>query len=560
MSRARAAPHARVKAERRVLSPDEKWAAAIRERILADCHPKQRDAVLDPSRRYSMLVGRGGAKTTTFRARAAIKLTSIRNADLLYLAVTKDHARDLQWEPLQEMNEHYGLELRFLKSEMTATCKRTGGRYILDGMETDKDLEPYRGKSRHEAQIDEAASHDKLRLDYALTQILGPRLGDKGGCIGIGGTPGHDLDGEFYAATRPGSKRHTPYADRSKPDYKPRYWSSHCWSLKDVCELPNAAELYPALFQLWAEALIEKEAQGWSDENPIWMREYLGLWSADHTGRVFKFFPVKDGIPWNLWDPFGEVPLEGLQSLEGAIGQLHEMGLRNLHYVYAGDMGTADPFAFNIFAFSPTDPLRRIWHVFAFERTEMYHRQIAELIIGPESAARTLRGEPAEPLGGLMGLTGWPDGSIMDADNATIGELKNNYGIPFVKAEREANYKKGAIELVNGDLVDGRIKVLKGSPLADQLTQLKWREDQFGRVKEDPRQANHSTDDLIYGRKMIANLFEAGVVEQEAQPAAASDHRTVRDPDEPRDANPGIDTGSEYDGLLTPASYTNLWG
>lgn len=559
MARSRAAPHSRVKAERRVLSPNEAWATAIRERILADCHPWQRDAVLDPSRRVSMLVGRGGAKTTTMRARAALKLTSIRRADLLYLAVTKDHARELQWEPLQEMNEHYGLELRFLKSEMTATCKRTGGRYILDGMETDQDLEPYRGKSRHEAQIDEAASHNKDRLKLALTAILGPRLGDKKGCIVIGGTPGHDLDGEFYDATRPGATRHAPYADRNKESYKPAYWSSHTWSMKQVYELPRAADLYPALVALWEEALIEKAAQGWSDENPMWMREYLGLWSADHTGRVFKYFPTKDGQPWNQWNPFGEVKLEGIQALEGAIAQLHGMGLRDLHFVVPGDMGHTDHFALNVLAFSPTDPLRRIWHVYWFERPGMYARPIAELVAGPESIARILRSEPLEPLGGIMGITGWPDGSVLDADGSTIDELKNVYGLAFKKADREARAKRGAIELVNGDLFDGRIKVLKGSPLEDQLIQLKWREDQFGQVKEDPRQANHSTDTLVYGRKMIANLFEAGVVAQEAK-SPASGTRTVREPDEPRDTDPGIGTADGIEDLLTPPTFANLWG
>ena len=172
MARRHSAPHARKNAAARVLSPDEAWAAKIRERILADCHPWQRDAVLDPARRYSLLVGRGGAKTTTFRARAAIKLTSIRRADILYLALTDDMAEELNWEPLQEMNEHYGLELKFHKSDLVATCKRTGSRYVMGGAETDKDIERYRGKSRNELQVDEAASHDPDRIEKLVDRIV----------------------------------------------------------------------------------------------------------------------------------------------------------------------------------------------------------------------------------------------------------------------------------------------------------------------------------------------------------------------------------------------------
>lgn len=560
MARSRA-PHEKVKAARRVLSPDEKWAATIRERILADCHPWQRDAVEDPSRRVSMLVGRGGAKTTTMRARAAIKLTSILRADMTYLATTEDHARELNWDPLQAMNDHYGLELRFLKSELTATCARTGARYVMGGMETDADIERYRGKSRHEFQVDEAASHNKARLEKLFDQIVGPRLGDKKGCIVLGGSPGHDLSGEFYDATRPGSPKHTAYSDRDKAGYVRRYWSSHAWSLSQVCELPDAATLYPALVALWEEALLEKAEKQWSDENPIWMREYLGLWAADHTGRVFKYWPTRDGVPWNQWDPFGEVPLEGIQALRAAIAKLGELGLKDLHFVAPGDMGHSDPFALNMLAFSPTDPQRRIWHVMSFERTGMYARPIAELLAGPEAVARMLRGESIEPLGGVLGVTGWPDGMVMDSDGATLAELKNVYGLAFDKAEREANYKKGAIELVNGDLVDGRIKVIKGSPLEAQLQQLQWREDQFGRVKEDPRQANHSTDTLVYGRKRIATLFASGAVEQSTdQPRPATTVVPTRPPDPLPDPLPGIGSDREYERLLASPEYVDVWG
>jgi hypothetical protein len=553
MSKDRARPHERVKAARRVLSPDEAWAAGIRERILADCHPWQRAAVEDPARRYSLLVGRGGAKTTTFRARAAIKLTSIKRAELLYLAVTEDHARELNWDPLQDMNEHYGLELRFNKSELTATCKRTGSRYVMGGAETDADIEKYRGKSRNELQVDEVASHDKVRVEKLVDRIVGPRLGDRKGCIGLGGTPGTDLSGMFYDATRPGSPHHAPYADRLKPGYVPRYWSSHAWSLAQVAALPGASKLYPALVELWREALIEKAEKVWSDDNPIWMREYLGLWAADFTGRVFQYRPAV-----NSWNPYGEFPLEGAQGLEAAIGKLGEMGVRDLHFVVPADSGHADPFAINVLAFSPTDPLRRIWHVMFYERTGQYAKLVAEHLVGVESVQRMLTGGALEPLGGVLGVIGWPDASVMDADLTTIAELKNVYGLPFKKADREANSKKGAIELVNGEFHEERLFIIENSPLAQQLTQLQWKEDINGRLKEDTRQANHSTDTLVYGRKEIAILFESGVVAQDA-PAATQQPGAYADPQGLEGG--GIGTEPEFEALLADVEYGDAgWG
>lgn len=555
MPRAPAKPHARKQAERRVLSPDEVWAAKIRERILADCHPFQREAVTDPSRRYSILVGRGGTKTTTFRCRGALKLTGIRRAEVLYLALTEDHARELNWDPLQDMNEHYGLELRFNRSELTATCKRTGSRYVMGGMENDQYIEQFRGKSRDELQVDETASQDQQRLEKLLDRIVGPRLGDRKGCIGLGGTPGHDLNGVFYDATRPGSLHHAPYRDRHLPDFAPRYWSSHYWSLKDICDLPNAAALYPALVALWNEALIEKDKKGWSDDHPVWMREYLGLWASDMTGRVFQYRPTV-----HQWDPFDGQRIEGVPGLRLAKAKLAEMGIKDLHYVVPADGGHSDPFAINVLAFSPTDPRRRKWHVMFLERTGWYAKLVAELLAGPESVTRLLAGGQIEPLAGVLGETGWPDASVMDSDASTLAELKNVYGLSFKKADREKNAKKGKIELVNGDFHEERLFIIKNSPLEDQLTQLQWKEDINGQLKEDPRQANHSTDTLVYGRDEIEILYESGAVERPPPGPATGQQAPAMAPPRPPDPVAGIDTDREFEGLLASPDYADIWG
>ncbi len=563
MPRAPAKPWSTTKASRRVLSPDERWAAEIRERVLADCHPFQRRAVEDPSRRYSMCIGRGGTKTTTFRARGILKVTSIRRAEVLYLATTKPHAKKLNWDKLEDANEFYGLELRFNKTELTATCARTGGIYAMSGMEDDADLERYRGYPFNEVQVDECASHLPERVDRLVYRIVGPRLGERNGCIGLGGTPGHLLRGLFYDVTRPGSPKHTPFCDvesalvAEATEGKRRGWSSHAWSLADVVSLPNAAVLYPALVANWQEALIEKEEEQWSDENPIWMREYLGLWAADDTDTVFRYRPHRDGQPWNQWDPFGDHKLEGIQQLRAAIAQLREMGLADLRYVVPADMGHTDPFALNVLAFSPTDPERRIFHVMAFERTGMYARQIAELVIGADAVERTLRNQPHEPLGGILGETGWPDAMVLDSDGAHIDELSKVYGIRFKKADRNPNYKHGAVELTNGDLVDGRLKILKGSQLEQQLQQLQWKEDVNGRVRENKAQANHSTDTLIYGRKEVAGLFEGGLVTTDAPPPS----RPYADP-QGLDAEPGGAAAGDRElaGMMSGAEFVDAWG
>lgn len=536
-------PWSRVKDARRVMSPDQQWAADIEAKILADAHPLQRDAIRDVARRITYLVGRGGGKTTALRGRALIKATRIRRAKVLYFAKTRMHAKDLMWFPLKDLCERLGLQqgvdVQFNETELRCTILRTGAMIQLSGADDLKEIEKWRGQSFDEVQIDEGASHVPELLATLVFRIVGPRLGDRDGCIVLCGTPGHILRGLFYDATRPGSTMHRAWADRALPEFKGwKGWSSHAWTLKDVIALPNAAKLFPALVKLWAEALVEKESNKWSDENPIWRREYEGRWAADDTENVFKYRPHdKDGKPFNQWDPERIGPMKFAKLPEDR---------KDWEYAYAHDMGHSDPYAFNVFAFSPTDTTRTILHVYGYERVGMYAKPIAELLLGEKLDLD----KPA----GAIGVTGWPVGQIADMDPAHLAELANVYGLRITKAEKKMDYKFGAIELVNGDLTDGRLKILKDSELEKQLQALQWKADDLGALREDKAQANHSTDTLVYGRRLIAHLFESG---QAGTPAAAAPDAREQPPEERRNNAPGDEDFSE---LLSDGTFDDDWG
>jgi len=548
---ARRAPWSEAIADRRVLSPDEAWAEDVSRRILADCHPWQRAAVEDPARRYSLLVGRGGGKTRTFLTRGVRKLTKKPRSTVLYFAQTRDHAERLLWIPLKDVLDRLNVEARFNETKLRCEIVRTGSTYHLSGADDKKEIEKWRGQSFDEVQVDEAASLKPELLDSLVHRIIGPRLGDRDGCIGLGGTPGHNLRGLFYDVTRSSSPKHRPYAKRGEdpPDW--RGWSSHEWTLKSVIDLPDAAR-YPALQKLWAEALEEKRSEQWSDDHPVWMREYLGLWAADNTDHVYKYSALKDGKPWNQWDP--PRLATGFAKLPDDIG--------DWHYSVALDQGHGDPFACNVFAFSPRDPERKFRHVFGFERTKMYAKPTAELLVGEPATERVLKGGDHGKLEGVLGHTGWPDGFIADMDQAELDELSNVYGIRIAKAERNRDYKFGAIELVNGDLVDGRIQVLKDSALEKQLLQLQWKADENGTLKEDAAQANHSCDSLIYARRAVAHMLTSeppptkkGGGSAPPRPAPTDDAPPDEDPAGPRNGR-----RDEFGDLLLTDYSDDDWG
>jgi hypothetical protein len=559
-----AKPHAKKKAarEKSILEPvavDAEWAQKIGDALLAGCHPFQRDVVTDPARRYSMLVGRGGAKTTSFRVRAIRKMTSKSGAKILYFAKTGKRAKDLMWKPLKGLLHRLGFvvgkDVTYNETELCCTIIRTGSTIQLSGLEDTADADKWRGDTFDEVMFDECGALKPELVEYTVFEVIGPRVH----VIGLAGTPGRDRRKLFYEATRPGSDKHRPYRDRAKyPDFNG--YSSHSWDLEDIIALPNAKKLYAELCRLWAEALIEKRDNKWSDDNPIWLREYKKTWAADNTLRVFgSFEPHRDGKPWNVWDPFdGKGLIEGVAGLRIAIAKLKKLHpeFTDWRFVVPKDQGHKDPFACNPLAFSPHDPQRRKWQVMSFERMGMgYGKPIAQLLMGEAEVDAFVKTDvfPTK-FGGVFGeLGGWPDGMIIDSDNALLEDLKNVYGIKTEKADKKPDYKKGAIELVNGEFTDGRLIVLLGSPMQEQLEQLQWKEQDNGTLIEDPAQANHSTDTAVYGCQLIATMFSSGLVAQDSKTQQPQNYQ------DPMGLEPGIGTIEQPDdeqALLAPSEWS----
>jgi hypothetical protein len=417
------APWSRTKAARTVLSPDEEWAAGIRARILGTAIRGKRDAVDDPARRISLLVGRGGAKTTTKRARAIIKLVSLRNQFIGYAATSADQARDLNWNKLKSACEAYEIrsevtstvskvpDVSFLDTKMILTCNRTGSVYRLRGVEDKRDAEKFRGFAQAEFQVDECGSFPPELLEYLVDQCVAPRLGEalaldggRGGCIVLGSTPPPTLRGIFYEVTREGSKRHRRWTDRDKqkPDGSPEFpnwkgYSSHSWTLKDVVDLPDGAERYPALVANWETGAGREGGEGLGRRSPdLAARIPRAVERGQHEHGV-PVPPAPHRRGREARERRRGRGMEPVVPARRSIRRGHrgiEAGARGptegddgtgftWHFALACDDGGRDPFACNVFAFAPADQLRRIFHVYAFEATNMYPTAVANYCSGP---------------------------------------------------------------------------------------------------------------------------------------------------------------------------------
>lgn len=485
-----AKPWARANPRRSLIDPNEEWANGIVARIVAGTHPKQRAFVEDPGRRVVGMCSRGAGKTTGGIARFVKRMVKTRRARCLFIAATRDSARELIWDKLQETVSRLGIEADFAEAALRVTFKRTGSTLRLVGSDDEKDINKLRGKSFHEIGIDEAAFVKDSILRNLIYRVLGPRLGDYEGVLWAISTPGAIPAGLYYDITRDGSEMHRPWEKRA--DFAQPWigWSSHHWTLWD------GAQFVPAIARELAEALLEKLANGWSDDNPIWRREYLAQWAADNTNNIYQFRArLEDGAAWNVWSP----------ERAGS----HRMGALPAEFtdwvhVYCADMGASDPFALHVLAASPSDPARRIYHRYEFYRTRMYARPIAELLLGPELN----HDKPT----GLFAATGWPVGMIADMSHlgqAVLDELANVYGVRFIAADRGDNAKRSGIETMNGDLTDGRFVALEDSELAKQFAALQWRPDENGIPREGKGDTNHATDAAVYGRLLLSSLLGA---------------------------------------------------
>lgn len=555
------APWAANLAARRVYTRDAAWATGGAggdggwvQRLLDSCHPYQRGVVEELMAGLgvvvmllAVLVGRGGGKTTVSEASLLVTMGIKPRAKCLFVTDTKEHARDIAWDKFKDIIAKLGIEARFNETRLTITFKANGSNLKLAGADDKAAIEKFRGIPYDAVVIDEAASWIPELLEWFIDRGIRPRLGERHGWILMIGSPGHNLTGPFYEHTRPGGN-HSPYMDQAQDPptrtVRPpgwRGWSSHAWNVADAAKYVEAIRLN------WEEALATKAEKQWPDSEPVWLREYLGIWAEDATDAMFKFRAFLDDgtTPWNVWDPERVGPLKIAKLPADRTDWL---------WVISLDRGSSDEFAINGFAFSPSDPLKRIYHVLCHEQKRLYARPVACLLLGAKQQADVDKilaapDAPAAPDANAIppspcdpnapdslspyGVLGYPLGGVCDSDMTLIDELSRSYGVRCVQAKRAREEKHGAIELLNGDLVEGRFKVLKGSWLEKQMRSLQWTVDQFGQLVERKGTRNHSADTACYARKLIAHLFESGAAGEAKPVTTRTDRRTAPPPPEP---------------------------
>jgi hypothetical protein len=468
---------------------DARYARAA-QAILDDLFLQQREFVTDEYPRKSLCTPRRAGKTHTAIAYALyVGLTKPRS-DIPIISLTLKNAKALYWRPFQEFSKKYGLGIRFNYSENRAYLLN-GSRIFLAGGETRADIEKLRGGAYSLAVIDECKSFNSEVFGELIREILEPATNDVSGSIAVIGTPGAILDGPFYEATCPGFRDasgelvtrdyYRPEKLWDSEEIAPR-WNRHYWTVAENVYKP----------EIWQNALLDKKRNKYTDDNPIWQREYLGQWVSTADTYVYALTGLVriDGGPTRArccWS-------------RGSGPRVNKHGLpldEPWEYIMGVDFGFEDDFAVVVVAYSAVSDV--MYHVYDFGHPHMTVPAMAQVI------------------GNVMKRFD-NEIRIMIADSGGLGKtlmesLNEMYGFFLEPAEK--NEKFDHIELLNSDLVEGKMKILAGSELYEEMSALQWdlrgmnkvQSIRARKIREDRNFANHRCDALLYTWRYCLHHF-----------------------------------------------------
>jgi len=229
-------------------------------------------------------------------------------------------------------------------------------------------------------------------------------------------------------------------------------WAVHRWMVTDN---PHTRKEYE-LAQVRAKMLDADYAS-----RPRWRQEWLAEWIMDEGTLVYRYDKERNTA--------GELPPDEKW--------LHVVGV---------DLGFNDDSAWVVCAYNLHD-------------SRLYVREVkAEKgLILSQVAAFTHH----------LVDTYSPHALVIDgAAKQAVEELRQRYDLPFEAADKLGKYD--AIQMLNSDLVTGRVKLLPGTEaLAKEWGDLVWDERAMKNMRhvEDPRCPNHLSDAMLYAWRRCRN-------------------------------------------------------
>ena len=390
------------------------------KRLFRRCFDKQKEVAFHPSKRKVIRCSRRAGKTELAGYKLIHSCLSAPRGIALYIALTRKSAKRLLWARIKHMCEELGVVVKCSETELILGFEN-GSEIWLAGANQEDVAETLRGHAYRTVIMDECASF-RGHIDTLIEEILEPATVDENGELWIMGTPSWDFSSYFY-----------------KANHSEKEWKSFHWTLFDNPFMPQAKQ--------WVSEL--KQRRGWSDDNPVLLREYFGLWIKTLDEMVYLFNPLKNvykSLPQNL-----------------------------SHNVLGVDIGFEDKMAFSVVSFEENNPTAYVVH------SEKHHRMlIHDLAVRIKALQEQYN----------ITTTVIDEGGL---GKAIAEELRQRYMISCKAAEKRN--KRAYIELFNSELKEGRILVDEENPVIKEWNTLLWDEQ---KKLEKPGLPNDLSDATLY--------------------------------------------------------------
>ncbi|MCE5317146.1 MAG: hypothetical protein LLG04_07265 [Parachlamydia sp.] len=382
--------------------------------------------ISDPAKDKALDTRRQVGKSTSSAVLLYKTAYETPNCKCLFLALTRDSAKTILWQTLKETAQRLPFSISVNESDLIVTLPNKS-QIRLFGADQKNFIERLRGITNLKIVIvDECGSFDQDHVQYLLDSVLQP-AGIKLNC------------GKCIIGTPPPLWSETDLFYRASHGLHPAYKS---FTITTNPFITNFEEKIEAI----------RIKNGWSPDNPTYLREYKGKWIKDIETLVFRFSKstnIYSKLPQYQWE-----------------------------YVLGVDIGySPDPTAIVVLAFSAYE--KKVYVLEAEEKGELIPSALAEWV-----KEFVIKYHPMAIVGDTGGL-----------GKAIIEELNQRHAL-YIKPAEKKN-KREYVELINSDFLEG--KVLLDSHLIGLITELQKIQWTADRKEFDKRIHTHRADALLYG-------------------------------------------------------------
>ena len=251
---------------RRIVKPNQQtdlapYKIATKLQVQQD-FPAQNAFVNDQHRYIAAQCSRRAGKSNGLAFRFYKTMESHPKCNCIYLALTRDSAKQIMWPVLQEIDEKYKLNCVFKESDLSVTYPN-GSRLTLYGADMPNFIRRLKGQKSPGIGIDEAQDFGG-HLESLLNDVLTPMLVDyTDSWMAVVGTPGPVPQGYYFDMTHNGKYN----------------YSVHKWTLLDNPYVPNPEAFINDL-------IIRNE---WKANHPTLLREWRNQWVLDTESLWIRY-------------------------------------------------------------------------------------------------------------------------------------------------------------------------------------------------------------------------------------------------------------------------------